>query len=89
MRSDSTLAPLAEALAEAIVAKIRLELHSDEKPKLKPRYLTYETAGQFMDMPAETVRSLVKQGRLPASKDGGIVRIAVEDIDAYMLNHRA
>jgi excisionase family DNA binding protein len=87
--SDSTFTPLVEALAEAIAAKIRLELHGDEKPKLTPRYLTYETAGQFMDMPAETVRSLVKQGRLPASKDGGIVRISVEDIDAYMMNHRA
>jgi excisionase family DNA binding protein len=87
-QSNSTLAPLVEALAEAVAAKVRLELNRQDKPKLTPRYLTYETAGQFMDMPSETVRSLVKQGRLPASKDGGIVRISVEDIDAYMMNHR-
>jgi len=85
---DPTLAPLVEALAEAVAAKVRFELSREDKPKLTPRYLTYETAGQFMDMPSETVRSLVKQGRLPASKDGGIVRIAVDDIHAYMLNHR-
>jgi excisionase family DNA binding protein len=86
---DTTLTLLLSAIVEEAATKVRLGLNRDDKPKLTPRYLTYETAGQVMDMPSETVRSLVKQGRLPASKDGRIVRIFIEDIDAYMNDHRA
>ena len=80
---------LVSAIAEQVVARLAaLSGHNEARPKVQPKYLTYETAGQFMDMPAETVRSLVKQKRLPASRDGGIVRIAVSDIADYMDRHR-
>jgi len=40
-RVPPTIAPLVEALVEAIAPKVRFKLYTGNRPKLAPRYLTY------------------------------------------------
>lgn len=52
---------------------------------VRPAFLTLEQSGQYMGgLTSEAVRHMVRNGKLPVSKLGGRLFIAVRDIDQAM-----
>ncbi len=53
------------------------------------RWLRVSDAARFLSLSPQTVRRLVHNGELPASRLGAVeIRIALSDLEAYLRAHR-
>jgi hypothetical protein len=57
-------------------------------PRITPRWLDYEHAGEYMNSTGEAVRAYVRQGYFPVVVKNGKRWIDREDIDLFMKNHK-
>ena len=55
------------------------------KPRGLPRLLTVREAAEALGISKSKTYELIHQGLLPAYRPGGGLRIAVEDLEAYLV----
>jgi len=56
----------------------------DEKPQIKAEWVSYKIAMKITGLSRVTIYKLVKNGLIPASKQGRAVRLHRKSIDALM-----
>lgn len=55
-----------------------------DSDRVSPLLLDYDAAGSALSLSERTIRRLVREGRLPAVKVGGSMRIKTVDLDAFV-----
>jgi excisionase family DNA binding protein len=56
-------------------------------PERRP-FFTQQTLAAYLCLHERTIRLYIENGELPAYKIGRTVRIAAEDVDAWLARHR-
>ena len=81
MFSQEFVKQFAEAVSTAIIAKM-------PGPRIAPRYMTYEQAGQYIGGSAEAIRAYIRLGYFPVIKKNGKRWVDREDLDRFMTMHK-
>jgi hypothetical protein len=71
----------AELVSNAVVAKM-------PAPRIAPRYMDYEQAGEYVGVSAEAIRAYVRLGYFPVIRKKGKRWIDKEDLDRFMTKHK-
>ena len=69
-----------DAFASAVAAKLRATVQA-AGPKINPRLLTVELAGDYLSRSPHSVRHLIKDGRLPVVKIDNRIFLDIKDLD--------
>jgi hypothetical protein len=71
----------AELVSNAVMAKM-------PGPRIAPRYMDYEQAGEYIGVSAEAIRAYVRLGYFPVIRKKGKRWIDKEDLDRFMTKHK-
>jgi len=71
----------AELVSNAVIAKM-------PGPRIAPRYMDYEQAGEYIGVSAEAIRAYVRLGYFPVIRKNGRRWIDKEDLDRFMTKHK-
>jgi hypothetical protein len=71
----------AELVSNAVIAKM-------PGPRIVPRYMDYEQAGEYSGVSGEAIRSYVRLGYFPVIRKNGKRWIDKEDLDRFMTKHK-
>ena len=72
---------LAELVSNAVIAKM-------PGPRIAPRYMDYEQAGEYIGVSGEAIRAYAKGGYFPFIRKNGKRWIDKEDLDRFMTKHK-
>src|ERR1039457_2863095 len=70
-----------DSASEAIIAKM-------PGPRIAPRYMDYEQAGQYIGGSAEAIRAYIRQGYFPVIRKNGKRWVDKEDLDRFMAKNK-
>ena len=81
---------LLDSLAERVALRLRAELEQKEAltPKVQPRLLSLEQAGQYLGRSRQAVEHMVRSGRLPAVKADRRVFLDRADLDEWIIENK-
>jgi hypothetical protein len=71
----------AKVISDAIIAKM-------PGPRIAPRYMDYEQAGEYIGVSAEAIRAYIRQGYFPVIRKNGKRWVDKEDLDRFMTKHK-
>jgi hypothetical protein len=72
---------VAELVSNAVIAKM-------PGPRIAPRYMDYEHAGEYIGVSAEAIRAYVRLCYFPVIRKNGKRWIDKEDLDRFMTKHK-
>ena len=72
---------LAELVSNAVIAKM-------PGPRIAPRYMDYEQAGEYIGVSAEAIRAYMRLAYFPVIRKKGKRWIDKEDLDRFMTKHK-
>jgi len=82
------LEQLLDALAEKVVQRIREEAPTGACASIRPRLLTVEQAAVYIGRSKEAVQHMVSSGKMPTVRADRRVFVDVEDLDAWIREHK-
>ena len=71
----------ADVVSQAILAKM-------PAPRIAPRYMHYDQAGEYIGVSAEAIRAYIRQGYFPVIRKNGKRWVDKEDLDRFMTKHK-
>ena len=71
----------AELVSNAVIAKM-------PGPRIAPRYVDYEQAGEYIGVSAEAILAYVRLNYFPVIRKNGKRWIDKEDLDRFMTKHK-
>lgn len=80
MADGFSLEAMLDAVATAVANKLRAQPDSGG-PKIQPRLLSIEQAGQYLNRSAHSVRHLISAGKLPVVKIDNRIFLDLRDLD--------
>jgi hypothetical protein len=80
MENQNPFAPLVDAIADAVLARLRpaLDVH------IRPRLLSIDQAGIYLGRTPKAVRCLIDKGEFPSVRPDGRIMLDVHDLDAWI-----
>jgi hypothetical protein len=82
MDQPNPFAPMVEAIADAVLARLRpaLDIH------VKPRLFTIDQAAVYIGRTPKAVRCLADNGAFPMVRSDGRIMLDVRDLDSWIDN---
>ena len=89
-RLPALVAELIRAVASLAADAALAELRSSGESTTWPRWMSVETAAQYLDISVERLRKLVARGRIPFVQEGPGCRVFFDrtELDAWMRRQR-
>jgi hypothetical protein len=78
-----------EAIADAVMNRLQGAGVLSGAPGVRPRLLTMEGAGEYLSRSADSIRGLIRSGRLPTVRIDNRVFLDVKDLDRVIENSKA
>ena len=80
MEQQNPFAPMVEAIADAVLFRLRpaLDVH------VKPRLFSIEQAAVYLGRTAKAVRCLIDTGAFPTVRTDGRIMLDVRDLDVWI-----
>ncbi len=90
MTNDFNMDALLDSLAEKVAVRLRagMEQRGALPPKVQPRLLSLEQAGQYLGRSRQAVEHMVRSGRLPAVKADRRVFLDRADLDEWIVENK-
>ena len=89
MHNGFNIDDLLTDLAKRVAAEVWAELEQRSlTPKVQPRLLSLEQAGQYLGRSRQAVEHMVRSGRLPAVKADRRVFLDRADLDGWIIENK-
>jgi excisionase family DNA binding protein len=62
--------------------------HGQHRKRALPKYYSIQTVAEALEVSDRTIRRWIDRGDLVAHRPGGVVRVAKDDLRAFLARHR-